>query len=232
MSAWEELRWRTVGLLGRFLIRLWALSCRIRVVGEENYLAAKRGGKPIIHLVWHGRLFFVPYFFRRRGLYALVSPSRDGEIIARIAGGWGFRIIRGSGSHSMVRAWQEMKSKLQEGAELIIVPDGPRGPNRIFKPGGLKLAQETGASLLPFSFSASKKKFLRSWDRFLFFYPFSRLVALYGSPITAPVMPADEAEFERARLEIEKALTLLDAQADAFFGSPVQPGDPRENDRK
>lgn len=216
MFGWDKLRWRAVGLLGRFLVRLWARSCRIRVAGEENYFRAKQSGKPIIHLVWHGRLFLALYFFRRRGIYALVSPSRDGEIIARIAAGWGFRIIRGSGSHSMVRAWQEMRAKLQEGAELIIVPDGPRGPNRVFKPGGLKLAQETGALLLPFSFSASKRKFLGSWDRFLFFYPFSKLVAVYGSPFEAPAT-SDEGEFEKARLEIENALTALDRRADAFF---------------
>jgi len=216
MSVWEKLRWKTTGVLGRLLLRFWAGSSRVEVIGEEDYQRLKAAGRPVILLVWHGRLFLAPHFFRKRGIYALVSPSRDGEMIARIASGWGFRIIRGSGSHSMVRAWLEMKNKLREGAELIIIPDGPRGPDRVFKPGGLKLAQETGAILQPFSFSASKKKFLRSWDRFLFFYPFSRVVAVYGRPITVdPAM--DEEGFERTRLEVEKALTALDAAADSHF---------------
>jgi lysophospholipid acyltransferase (LPLAT)-like uncharacterized protein len=216
MSVWEKLRWKTTGILGRFLLRLWAKSSRIQVIGEEGYLRVKAERKSVILLIWHGRLLLVPYFFRKRGIYGLVSPSRDGEIIARIGSGWDFRVIRGSGSHSMVRAWLEMKNKLREGAELIIIPDGPRGPDRVFKPGGLKLAQETGAVLQPFSFSASKKKFLRSWDRFLLFYPFSRVVAVYGRPIT--VDPAiDEEGFERTRLEVEKALTALDADADSHF---------------
>ena len=216
MSAWEELRWKTTGVLGRFLLRLWAGSSRIRVIGEEEYLKCKAQKKRVIFIVWHGRLFLAPFFFRKRGIYALVSPSRDGEIIARIASGWGFRIIRGSGSHSMVRAWLEMKNRLREGAELIIIPDGPRGPDRVFKPGGLKLAQETGAILQPFSFSASRKRFLRSWDHFLFFYPFSKVIAVYGRPITIDPA-ADEENFERARLEVERALTALDAAADSHF---------------
>jgi hypothetical protein len=216
MSAWEELRWKTTGVVGRFLLRLLAGSSRIRVIGEENYLRCKAQKKPVILLIWHGRLFLAPYFFRKREIYALVSPSRDGEIIARIALGWGFRIIRGSGSHSMVRAWLEMKNRLRAGAELIIIPDGPRGPDRVFRPGGLKLAQETGAILQPFSFSASRKRLLRSWDRFLFFYPFSRIIALYGKPITVDTA-MDEESFERARLEVEKALTALDAAADSHF---------------
>jgi lysophospholipid acyltransferase (LPLAT)-like uncharacterized protein len=216
MSVGEELRWRTVGFLGRAVIRLWAGSSRIRVFGEDDYAKAKELGKPIILLIWHGRLFLAPYFFRRRGILALVSPSEDGEIIARITLGWGFKIIRGSGSHSIVRAWLEMKNELEKGGELIIVPDGPRGPARKLKPGCLKLARETGALLVPFSFSASRKRFLKSWDRFLFFFPFSRIAAVYGRPLTAGDA-ADEAGQERDRLRVEEALTALDAQADGYF---------------
>ena len=216
MSVWERLRWKTVGVLGRFVLRVWAKTCRIKVVGEEDYQRAKQAGKPVILLIWHGRLMLAPYFFRNLQITALVSPSRDGEIIARIALGWRFRIIRGSGSHSIVRAWVEMRQGLRKGGELIIIPDGPRGPDRQLKPGCLKLAQETGAVLVPWSFSAKRKKYLGSWDRFLFFYPFSRIAAIYGKPMA--VSPAlDEAEFEAERKRIESALIALDAEADSYF---------------
>lgn len=216
MSVWEKLRWKAVGVLGRFVLRVWAKTSRIKVVGEDEYRKAKQSGKPIILLIWHGRLMLVPYFFRNRGISALVSPSRDGEIIVQIGLGWRFRIVRGSGSHTMVRAWVEMRQDLRKGGELIIVPDGPRGADRVLKPGGLKLAQDTGAVLIPWSFSATRKKFLKSWDRFLFFYPFSRIVAIYGKPMT--VSPAlDEREFETERKRVERALTDLDAETDSHF---------------
>jgi lysophospholipid acyltransferase (LPLAT)-like uncharacterized protein len=158
----------------------------------------------------------VPYFFRNRRITALVSPSRDGEIITQIGLGWRFRVIRGSASHSIVRAWVEMRQELRKGGELIIVPDGPRGPARRLKQGGLKLAQDTEALLIPWSFSAKRKRFLRSWDRFLLFYPFSRIVAIYGKPMTvSPVL--DESEFETERKRIERALSALDAEADSHF---------------
>jgi lysophospholipid acyltransferase (LPLAT)-like uncharacterized protein len=214
MSAWEKLRWKTLGFLGRILLGVWAKTSRIQVLGEDEYRKAGEAGKPIILLVWHGRLMLAPYFFRKRGMAALVSPSRDGEIIARIAEGWRFRIVRGSGSHSMVRAWVEMKQELGKGGQLIIVPDGPRGPDRRLKPGCLKLAQETGALLVPWSFSAARKRYLRSWDRFLLFYPFSRIVAIYGHPMAIPAT-LDESELETERLRVERALTLLDAEADS-----------------
>jgi len=204
------------GFLGRLVLRVWAKTSRIKVLGEEEYRKARRAGKPVILILWHGRLMLAPYFFRNRGISALVSPSRDGEIIARIALGWRFRIVRGSGSHTMVRAWVEMRQDLRKGGELIIIPDGPRGPDRVLKTGCLKLAQDTGAVLVPWSFSSSRKKHFESWDRFLFFYPFSRIVCLYGKPLSVP--PAlDEAGFESERRRVEAALKALDAEGDAHF---------------
>jgi lysophospholipid acyltransferase (LPLAT)-like uncharacterized protein len=216
MPVWQRLRWKTLGILGRFVLRLWAKTSRIRVLGEEDYRKLKQAGTPVIFLLWHGRLMLAPYFFRNRGISALVSPSRDGEVIARIAQGWRFRIVRGSGSHAMVRAWVEMRQDLRRGGELIIIPDGPRGPDRALKPGCLKLAQDTGAVLIPWSFSASRKKRFRSWDRFLFFYPFSRIVCIYGKPI-AVSSALDDIEFESERQRVEAELNALDAEADAHF---------------
>jgi len=216
MSVWEKLRWKVVGALGRLVLRVWAKTSRIKVFGEVEYRKAKQAGKPVILLIWHGRLMLAPHFFRNRGIAALVSPSRDGEIITQIMLGWRYRIVRGSGSHSMVRAWVEMRQDLRKGGELGIVPDGPSGPDRRLKPGCLKLAQDTGAVLFPWSFSASRKRYLKSWDRFLFFYPFSRIVAIYGKPMT--VSPAlDEAELEAERKRVEQALNDLDAEADSHY---------------
>ncbi len=146
----------------------------------------------------------------------LVSPSKDGEIASQIMSRWGYKIIRGSSSHVMVRAWNGMKKELQNGGEVILVPDGPRGPNRKLKKGALKLAIETGAYLVPVSFSASKKKFLKSWDNFLIIKPFSKVVAIYGKPIQ-PELFKDEKSLQKRCKEIEAVLIQLDNEADRFF---------------
>jgi hypothetical protein len=129
---------------------------------------------------------------------------------------WGYKNIRGSSSHAIIRVWNQMKSELNNGGEVIIVPDGPRGPNREMKLGGMKLARETGAFLVPFTFSSSRKKFLKSWDKFLFFYPFSRVVAVYGPPIEVDSALNDDG-MEKERQRIERQLIELDEKADRFF---------------
>ncbi len=216
MPVIERIYWTVIGLSGRFLIWLLGVSTRKRILGEKPYIKLRESKKPVIFILWHGRILFASYFFRKRGITALVSPSRDGEIVARIASGWGYKLLRGSGSHPVVDEWKKMKKLMTLGGELIIVVDGPKGPEREMKPGAVRLAQETGAYLIPFTYSSKKGKFFKSWDRFLLFYPFTKLVAIHGRPIKIPSdLNADE--FERERLKVEKSLRELEEKADRYF---------------
>jgi len=217
MSFFRKLRWNLIGILGKLALWIWAKSARIKIIGEERYKELRDSGKAVVFLVWHGRIFIVPYFFRKRGIMPLISPSQDGEIPAQIMSRWGYRNIRGSSSHAVIRVWNRMKNELKKGGEVIIVPDGPRGPDREMKLGGIKLAQETGAVLVPFTFSTSRKKFLKSWDKFLIFYPFSKVVAVYGSPMNVDPALKDDG-LEKERQKIERVLTELDEKADRFYG--------------
>lgn len=216
MSWWRDFKWRLVGTGGRLILGLWGYSLRITRVGDKYYRRLLAEKKPLIILVWHGRIFLVPFFFRHQKLMPLISPSEDGEIAARIMGGWGYKILRGSSSHSIISAWKKMKTELEQGGGVIIVPDGPRGPNRKMKEGALKLAQETGAWLVPVSFGAARGKYLSSWDKFFIPYPFSRTVALFGTPFQiAPELDEKELAVELRR--VEELLIQLDSQADNYF---------------
>ena len=216
MKSFSRLRYSLIGFFGRIIFWIWFKSTRMTLLGEDEYQKLRNEGKPVIFLVWHGRIFIVPYFFRRRGIMPLISPSKDGEIVARIMSGWGYKILRGSSSHVVVGAWNEMIRELKRGGEVIIVPDGPKGPNRKMKMGGLKLAQQTGAYLVPFSFSASKRKVLSSWDSFVLFKPFTKIVAKYGQPIAvASDLSPKALEMERQR--IEQVLIRLDEECDQYF---------------
>jgi lysophospholipid acyltransferase (LPLAT)-like uncharacterized protein len=215
MSILKEYKWRLIGFLGKLILGLWTITARLTVIGEGPYRDLRNQNKPVVLLVWHGRLLVVPYLFKKRGILALISPSEDGEILARIVEGWG-KVLRGSSSHSIVKAWSVMRKELDGGGEVIIVPDGPRGPNRKMKLGALKLSQQSGAYLVPFTFAAARKKTLGSWDNFLIFYPFTKVVGLFGAPLVVnPKLRGDDLEKERQR--IENVLLQLDDEANSLI---------------
>jgi lysophospholipid acyltransferase (LPLAT)-like uncharacterized protein len=216
MSRLRKLRWNLIGILGKWILWIWIKSTRITVLGESRYNELRRQRRPVIILIWHGKIFLAPYFFRKREIMPLISPSDDGEIIAQIVSRWGYKVLRGSSSHSIIRAWSEMRQELKSGGQVIIVPDGPRGPNREMKPGALKLARDTGAYLIPFTFSSSKKKILRSWDNFMIPTPFSRVVVTFGEPLSIE-KGLTEKDLERERLRLESLFVLFDNEADRYF---------------
>lgn len=203
------------GTVGRASLWLWGKATRFKVQGDEAYRKLRAGRRPVIILIWHGKILHAPYFFRGRGMMPLVSPSEDGEIIARIIGRWGYKTLRGSGSHVVAKAWQEMLRELRAGGELIIVTDGPRGPDRVLKPGCVRLAQETNAALVPFTFAAARERRLKSWDRFMLTRPFGRVIALYGAPLTVAA-DARGAALETERRRVEKAMLDLEAEAESL----------------
>ena len=199
--------------LGRPVIWLWFKSTRMKLEGEEHVEKLRTTRRGIVHIIWHGKIFMVPYFYRKRNIMPLVSPSQDGEIAARVMDGWGYKILRGSGSHFMKDAWLAMIEELKAGGEVIIIPDGPKGPDRKLKMGCVRLAADTGAAILPFSFTTNKKKILKSWDRFLMFPPFARVLCAYGEPIDVPP-GLDAAGLERERERIEEVFVRFDADLD------------------
>ncbi|MDD8027421.1 MAG: lysophospholipid acyltransferase family protein [Acidobacteriota bacterium] len=212
----KKLEHAAMDFLGRPLISLWMRSLRLRVEGESAYRKLRRTGRPVVILVWHGKIFSAPWMFRKRGIMPLVSPSQDGELIARLIDNWGYKVIRGSGSHSMKRAWIVMMRELRAGGEVLIVPDGPRGPDRELKLGAVKLGAETGALLVPYTFASVRKKVFRSWDRFEVPRPFARAAALFGEPIEIPRGISDQA-LEDERVRVERILRELDARADGLL---------------
>ena len=98
---------------------------RRRSVRERR--AAKQ---PIIFSLWHGHLLPLLYHHRGEGVTVLISEHGDGEIIARIAERLGFRTVRGSTSRGAARALLGRRACVEQGGDLAITPDGPRGPAR------------------------------------------------------------------------------------------------------
>ena len=110
-----------------------------------------------------------------------------------------------------------MLRQLRTGAICTIMPDGPKGPRHTLKEGIIHLTSRSGACILPLTFSAKSCIEARSWDKFLIWKPFARVVAMYGAPIVIP-RDLSEDEVSRYRLKVQNALIKIEEQADAFIG--------------
>jgi len=226
--AWQTRLWMTLAApLLRVIARMLLASCKIqRIEGLEHLDAIVRDSRSLLLCCWHQRLSVcVGYLLRRQTRSRLhpgflVSPSRDGELVARVVAGMGATIVRGSANRTGARALRDLYKTMRGGISPVIHPDGPHGPSREAKPGSLLLAQMTRASILPMSFSANRYWQLNSWDRLIIPKPFARIVITIGEPMT--VAASDDIQAQASVLSAR--LTGLDAAADTAMNTVPRPG--------
>ncbi len=75
---------------------------------------------------------------------------------------------------------------LGQGRDVIITPDGPRGPRYRLQPGALFLAQRTGAPILPLRIEYCNVCCFKTWDGFAVPLPFARVDVTIETPFVLP----------------------------------------------
>ncbi len=173
-------------------------------------------GERIIVVFWHGRLLMMPFVYPGKSGALLISQHRDGEYFSRIATILGFEVIRGSATRGGMRAIKQMIRAIKGGLNLVVTPDGPKGPRAKVKSGVIEVAKLTGAPIVPVSFSAARRRFLQSWDAFLVPVPFSRAVYIWGEPMYVPPTTTKD-EITKHQETLEERLDLLTMKADNYF---------------
>ncbi len=152
---------------------------KVSTVGSESVDALVRRGKPIIIAFWHGRQLMMPLTYRGASASILISQHRDGGIITNIMKSFGFEVIRGSSSRGGVQALRKLVRAGRQGQDLVITPDGPRGPACHVQMGVISLAKLTGFPIVPLTFACSKKKSFRAGIAFKFLFH-SQRGSLFG----------------------------------------------------
>ena len=171
-------------ILGSLLLKFIYGSNRKDVIGRENYESLLKEGKSVILSVWHGQLLSVVHDLRKENFYAIAGTHEDAEIISRIATKWGWNMMRGSSKEKGDVAYKNMINTLkQPGNAVFITPDGPTGPARIPKPGGIRAAQATNAAIIPISVHSTRRWGFTNWDTFYLEKPFGKIYIQYGEPI-------------------------------------------------
>jgi len=218
--------------VGALYIRLVRYTGRWRIEGEHIPESFRIAGKPFILSFWHGRLLMMPYCWRRTDLVnMLISGHRDGRLISRTVRHFSIDSVVGSTTRGGVQATRHLIRLMRAGGIVGITPDGPRGPRMRVAEGTVALARISGAPIVPATFSASRRRVIGSWDRFVLALPFARGVFLWGEPIEVP-RDADSDTLEARRQAVEAAMNALADRADALMGQEViEPESPLPTDR-
>lgn len=212
-----RLRFWLAGTVGRWLIDALMATVRFNVDGGEEYRELAAAGQPVIFAVWHGRLLPLTYFHRHRNITAIISRSEDGEYIARVVEGWGYRTVRGSTSRGGSGALRSLVKAARAGESLAITPDGPRGPRQRLQPGVITAAQLTGLPIIPIACGASRAWWPGGWDRFCVPKPFARVRVMYGATRRV-ARDASEEDLRQHARELELELNDMIRKADSDGG--------------
>lgn len=208
--------------IARFVYGSLARSWHFTTDNEPALKALLEGNRPIVGAFLHSRTFQLLYYFSRpqRGRWMLMcSRSSDGDLMASVERGLGYRVARGSSGSGGARALAEMIKAQREDRQLnsCLAVDGSRGPRGIAQLGILTLARKNGGVLLPVAASTSKCWVLGSWDRTVIPKPGAKIRILIGEPIELPAR-MDEQQTESARLELERRLIAMHLELDSRTG--------------
>jgi lysophospholipid acyltransferase (LPLAT)-like uncharacterized protein len=217
VSASARVALATAPALAAAAVRILGATLRLTIIGLDTVLPAWRARRPTIYALWHGRLLMLPWVSARlarergaREICVLASRSHDGELMARFVRRFGLSAVRGSSSRGGAAAVRALTAALRAGDDVVVAPDGPRGPRQRVQAGLPALAALSGAPVVPVAFAASRARRLHTWDAFMIPAPFARCALVFGDAIA--VGRDDDRDEARARLE--RALEGTTAAAD------------------
>ncbi len=181
------------------LLSLYLKTVRLDVSDD------KRNEKAVFTF-WHNKMLIGWHLFKGKKYSALVSQSKDGDMLTRILKKWNYNVTRGSSSKGGKEAVNEIIVSLKDRSSAVVTPDGPRGPMYEIKNGALIIANKTGYPVIPVKIVMSKKKVLsKSWDKFEIPLPFSKCTAEFGEKMYYPEF-LDDAELTEFKSKLSSQM--------------------------
>lgn len=170
---------RTIGKyvippLGYCLMRFYWYTSK-----KSFHIQGEISQKQYVVVCWHGELLLSPqayrYFHKTQSSSGIISRHFDGEIIARILALFHITPLRGSSSKGAKQVLLEAFRALKKGDDLLVTPDGPRGPRHEISDGALALALKGNLPICTVNFVCDRYWQINSWDRFVIPKPFSKI---------------------------------------------------------
>ncbi|SFV68714.1 Protein of unknown function DUF374 [hydrothermal vent metagenome] len=153
--------------------------------------------KQHVCVTWHGELLMTPQAYRKihpkHKASAIISAHFDGALIAGTLKFLKIRSLRGSSRKGAKQVLLQAFKSIKLGEEVLITPDGPKGPRHTMNDGAVGIAIKSKLPIFVMSFQASSYWQLKSWDKFIIPKPFSTL-DFYIQSLSLEGMAQEEAK--------------------------------------
>jgi lysophospholipid acyltransferase (LPLAT)-like uncharacterized protein len=124
---------------------------------------------------------------------AIISAHFDGSLIASTLNMLKIRPLRGSTRKGARQVLLQAFKSIKRGEEVLITPDGPRGPRHSMSDGAIGIALKSKLPIFVMNYKADQYWQLKSWDRFVIPKPFTR-VDFYIQSISLKGLTLEEAK--------------------------------------
>ncbi len=198
-----------------YAVNIVCKSIRIRYNNLNIIEDLENQNKNFVLAFWHGNML-VPWFqFRNKKIAALISKSKDGDLLAKLLRHWKYQVVRGSSSSGGNTALGIMVDYAKNKCSVAVTPDGPKGPRFKFKAGAVITAKKSGIPLVLVAAGIKRKRILNSWDHFEIPKLFSEVnVFFYGPIFIDPKLSYEDTS--KVIKDCENTLSELSSKANLF----------------
>ncbi len=196
------------------LVNILCKTLDIKIKNSDKINNLLNDNRHFVLAFWHGFMLVPWYLHRNKNFGALISMSKDGELLANVLNKWNYKVVRGSSNKGGKEALENILQMIKGKHPVAITPDGPTGPPLKMKAGAVVLAKKSGVPLILLGIHYRNAKTLKSWDSFRIPKPFSKVCAVYSDPIyidanltydeTSGIIEQTENELNRLQMEAEK----------------------------
>ncbi len=159
----------------------------ITPIGDEQHIC----------VCWHGELFMSPQAYRvihkKHKASAIISRHFDGSLISGTLNLFRIGPLRGSSRKGAQKVLLQAFRSIKEGKEVLITPDGPRGPRHYMSDGAIGIALKSQLPIFIMNFKAKSFWQFNSWDKFVIPKPFTK-VDFYLQSVSLKGMSLDESK--------------------------------------
>ncbi len=181
------------------------ISIIYMTIRKRFHLPKNVPNEPFMVSFWHGKIMLSPYIYKKLRkdvkIGVMISDHFDGAIIAGAMKYYHFDTIRGSSTKGAIKALKESFKLVNQGYDIAITPDGPKGPFQSVADGIVVISQKKRMKIIAFNYKASSYWQLKSWDKFVIPKPFSKVDFYASEPFCV-----DGLELEEAKRSVKEKL--------------------------